>query len=122
MRYNGGRSIPCSQWQGITAVAFAGLGNPEPFFRALASRGIRLLRTEYYTDHYEYTRRDWRTLSAMFERTGADILVTTEKDAVRLDGSLIGDFPLYTLESYWRIEEDSEAFFSLIRSVFPVTL
>ena len=120
-RYEEGGGMPLEEWREKTAVAFAGLADPDSFFGTLAAAGIRLLRTEYYPDHYEYTHRDWRTLSAMLERTGADILVTTEKDAIRIDKSWLPGVPLYVLESEWKIEEDADSFFRIVRSAVPFT-
>lgn len=66
------------------ALAFAGLGNPDFFFRQLAENGISLSEKLRYPDHHEYTTRDfqqWESLAKLYPNTP---FITTEKDYMRL--------------------------------------
>ncbi len=71
---------------GTAVVAFAGIGNPQRFFRLLEQSGARLVQERSFTDHHAFTDRDAAALLAAARRLGA-ILVTTEKDLVRLVGA-----------------------------------
>lgn len=66
-------------------VAFCGIARPEQFFEGLRANGIALAAIHAFPDHHRYTARDIeRVLSSA--RTGrAAALITTEKDAVRLE-------------------------------------
>ena len=66
-------------------VAFAGIAKPERFFDTLRSMGIKPIRTFAFGDHHVYSQRD-------IEHRRGDVLVTTEKDAVRLAGPEFPDF------------------------------
>jgi tetraacyldisaccharide 4'-kinase len=66
-------------------VAFAGIAKPERFFDTLRSMGIKPVRTFAFSDHRVYSQRD-------IEHLRGDVLVTTEKDAVRLAGPEFPDF------------------------------
>jgi tetraacyldisaccharide-1-P 4'-kinase len=66
-------------------VAFAGIAKPERFFETLRSMGIKPIRTFAFGDHHVYSQRD-------IEHLRGDVLVTTEKDAVRLAGPEFPDF------------------------------
>jgi tetraacyldisaccharide 4'-kinase len=68
-----------------SVVAFAGIAKPERFFSALESTGIRLARKVSFRDHHSFTRRN-------IESLGGEVLITTEKDAVRLGGLDVRDF------------------------------
>lgn len=69
--------------EGADVVAFAGIGRPEKFFETLRGMGARLLGAHGFPDHAPYAPAMLRRLAA--EARGADaMLVTTEKDAVRL--------------------------------------
>ncbi len=70
------------QLRGRTAVAFAGLGNPDYFFRQLAAAGVELQAQLVFPDHHDYRTRDLERLS----RIAADVplLLTTAKDAVKI--------------------------------------
>ena len=64
-------------------VAFAGIGRPEKFFHAVAARGAEIVATKHYADHHAYTPAEIARLRSEVRSAGA-LLVTTEKDFVRL--------------------------------------
>jgi len=66
-----------------TAVAFAGIARPERFFNALRSLGYDVARELTFPDHHWYTARDLETIRAAALAVGSELMVTTEKDAVR---------------------------------------
>ena len=70
---------------GCRAVAFAGIARPGRFFDALKAEGWEVVRELAFRDHHWFTERDLRSISAAADDTSADIVLTTEKDAVRLD-------------------------------------
>lgn len=75
--------------QGKRVFAFAGLANNEQFFDALRQHGLQLIGTRSFRDHHRYTREDLAGL----KREEADVLVTTEKDAVKIDDPAIVAIP-----------------------------
>ena len=72
--------------RGKPVVAFAGIGRPAKFFDTLKALGADLVAARGYPDHHAYTDADARLLTAEAARHSA-ILVTTEKDHVRLYGT-----------------------------------
>ena len=70
--------------EGARVLAFAGIASPQRFFRDAASLGCTVIATRVFRDHHPYSRRDLAALVAEARRAGADALVTTEKDLVRL--------------------------------------
>jgi tetraacyldisaccharide 4'-kinase len=67
-------------------LAFAGIGNPDKFFATLVEAGVAVARTRGFPDHHRYSREQARALCEEADREGL-VLVTTEKDLVRLRGS-----------------------------------
>jgi tetraacyldisaccharide 4'-kinase len=72
--------------RGRNVLAFAGIGRPEKFFRMLEAIGAYVVAAQSFPDHHRFTGLDLSTLKDAAQKTGA-LLVTTEKDYVRLDPS-----------------------------------
>jgi len=70
---------------GGRVLAFAGIGDPEKFFATLREAGVAVAATRRFDDHHRYTRADAQALAEHADRDGL-ILVTTEKDLVRMQG------------------------------------
>lgn len=67
-----------------TCLAFCALGNPENFFAQLRRENFNLTATETFPDHHFYTQKDIEELEKLARKSGAEFLVTTVKDAVKL--------------------------------------
>ncbi|MBD3369829.1 tetraacyldisaccharide 4'-kinase [Candidatus Fermentibacteria bacterium] len=70
--------------QGVSVLAFCGIGQPESFGTSLEEHGCEVLELIPYPDHYQYSARDVAALEARRSELGADFLVTTRKDAVKI--------------------------------------
>ena len=70
---------------GRRVLAFAGIGSPEKFFATLSAAGVAVAAARAFADHHRYTRAEADALCSQAEREGL-VLVTTEKDLVRLHG------------------------------------
>jgi tetraacyldisaccharide 4'-kinase len=70
---------------GKQVLAFAGIGDPERFFRTLRASRIEVARTRAFADHHMFSKSEIEGLLAE-ARSDALTLVTTEKDLARLRG------------------------------------
>jgi tetraacyldisaccharide 4'-kinase len=71
---------------GTRVVAVAGIARPHRFFSALRDHGWQVTQEIVFPDHHWFRERDLRRAAAEARRSRADLILTTEKDAVRLDG------------------------------------
>ena len=71
--------------RGRRLFAFAGLADNKQFFRSLTDAGLTLAGTLIFRDHHRYTPHDLDRIAAAAKDAGAELIVTTEKDAVKID-------------------------------------
>jgi len=69
-------------------VAFCGIARPKNFVLQLRTAGIEPVAEAFYRDHHAYSEQDIRDLLNLRQRSESDGFVTTEKDAINLDGFL----------------------------------
>lgn len=69
---------------GGKGAAFAGIADPAAFFSALEEDGAELAALLPLPDHARYAENAISDILRLKEESGADYLITTEKDAVKL--------------------------------------
>lgn len=70
------------------AFAFCALGDSQGFFRGLRDAGLDLQGTMAFRDHRMFEHKDMLRIEAAARASRAELYVTSEKDAVRLDPAL----------------------------------
>jgi tetraacyldisaccharide 4'-kinase len=79
-------------------AAFCGLGNPEAFRRTLCDQGAVLTDLRVFPDHHAYTRADVERLQEWAQAQPEDaVVVTTQKDLVKLRLRDLGGRPLWAV-------------------------
>ena len=89
-RYDPPRSLtpygaPANVPAGSRIVAVAGIARPHRFFTALRDQGWDVAREIEFRDHHWFSAQDVMSVEEMLGAASARIVMTTEKDAVRLD-------------------------------------
>jgi len=85
-------------------AAFCALANPLNFARMLNGLGIYPKELLAFPDHCRYNPIDLDKIAKYFVTSGAEILLTTEKDAVKLP-PILYSLPIYYLTIGLQIEE-----------------
>lgn len=83
-RVGNGEKRPLEDLKGRRIAAFSGIATPESFERFLREGGAHLVYARRFLDHYRFTSDDLAEVYAESEKAGAEFIVTTEKDAVRI--------------------------------------
>jgi tetraacyldisaccharide 4'-kinase len=73
-----------SELAGKRVLAFCGLGNPQSFFNTLKGMGAVLAAAQAFPDHTLYGARELGELEKLSAKTKAEIVITTQKDAIKL--------------------------------------
>lgn len=76
--------LPEPALKGRKCLAFAGIGDPTKFFATVAAAGGEVVVAKSFGDHHFYSEFDAQDLLSTADAQGLEI-VTTAKDAVRLD-------------------------------------
>jgi tetraacyldisaccharide 4'-kinase len=93
----GGRVEPPAALRGRRLLAFAGLAAPESFAATLSAVGASVAGFVEFPDHHVFTLDDVEALTRRAESAGAQGLVTTEKDWVRIRETGMPTLPLWVL-------------------------
>jgi len=91
------------EWcQGMKTWVVSGIGNSQSFRRSVASLGVEIIGETAFSDHHRYHDDDVRKVRADAQAAGADIVLTTEKDAGKLQPFLRSD------DSWWALRIHAE--------------
>jgi tetraacyldisaccharide 4'-kinase len=75
---------PPSAARGRSVYAFAGVARPESFLETVREISAVLVGSRFFPDHHWFTQAELDDLLREAKRRQAELLLTTEKDLVRL--------------------------------------
>ena len=84
---------------GKRAILLAGIAYPSAFAATVSALGVRVVGHRWWPDHHRYRPRDVDRLMKTARFAPHDVLITTEKDAVKLaDLGTFDHVPLYVVK------------------------
>jgi tetraacyldisaccharide 4'-kinase len=92
-----GEQIPLERLRDTYIGSICGIAAPESFEGGLQKLGARLELSKRYTDHHRYTEAELNSFINRCVRRDLEMIVTTEKDAVRFPRLTKTDVPIYFL-------------------------
>ncbi|MEW5948128.1 MAG: tetraacyldisaccharide 4'-kinase [Thermodesulfobacteriota bacterium] len=95
---------------GKKALAFCGIAHPESFRKMLIRLGIDPIDFMDYPDHYDYHRGDLEKIEERAAGKGAEFIITTEKDAVKIEKPIESKIPIGVLKTEFIFESDFAPF------------
>ena len=126
LRYSPGEILPVKedapdpvnteQLQMKHVILFSGIAAPESFFAMAKTVAPRVRTTLSFPDHVKYDKETLMAIRKEFSYHGADAMITTEKDAVKLAGKKLPRLPLYyiPLETKFESGEDERRFLEIL--------
>lgn len=104
---------------GKRCVAFCGIGSPGAFRNTLDALNISMVSMLRFKDHHSYTERNIDSIIELARFHRAEMVLTTEKDVVRLPASIVqrigAEIPLMAVEMAIEFVEGGELFWSRLR-------
>ncbi len=96
--------------KGRKVAALSAIARPESFENFLEQLGAQLVAKDHFADHHRYTRQEIIDFVNAAKAAGAEMVVTTEKDAVRIPHLDRCDVPIYYLRIQIDILSGKESF------------
>ncbi len=95
-----GETLPLSHLKNLKVGVLSAIASPTSFEQGLRKLGADLVLTQSYTDHHRYSRQEVERFVSRCRRRELSMILTTEKDAVRIPRLQGLEVPIY----YLRIE------------------
>ena len=93
--------------QSLPVAALSALANNESFFQSLRELGSTLGSTLARGDHHSWSEKEVQKFALNAKNKGAKILMTTEKDAVKIEPDWCAPLALWSLRIEIQIESES---------------
>lgn len=88
-------------------LAFCGIARPRRFSSILKEKGLKIVSFLKFPDHHPYPSSSLKKIVEKYQKTKAEALITTEKDAVKIsDFEGFKKIPVYYLKIDIRLEEE----------------
>ncbi|MDP0501415.1 MAG: tetraacyldisaccharide 4'-kinase [Verrucomicrobiota bacterium JB022] len=97
---NGSERLDLDQLEGHKVAAFSAIAVPESFEKFVDQYGANIVLRRRFLDHHRFREEEIQDLYAEAAAAGAEWLITTEKDAVRIPADWAQPLPVY----YLRVE------------------
>jgi tetraacyldisaccharide 4'-kinase len=79
-----GDTWPISGLKGKKVCAFCGIAKPDSFKKSLLAAQAQILSWDTFPDHHNYNRAELEIIKNNFYNYKADLIITTQKDGMRL--------------------------------------
>lgn len=112
-----GTQQPLTDLKNCKVAAISAIAKPESFEAFLKEYGANIVHTARYADHHRYTEQQILDFVNQAKAAGAEMIVTTEKDAVRIPRILREDINFYFLRVEIDILSGQENFDQCIRRI-----
>lgn len=110
------RSLDKSLLQGSKVAVFSGIADNEGFKKSMESWGALPVAFFPFMDHHAYSPEEMREMAAVARKNGAQFMVTTEKDYVRLPPAVAASMDLAVIDVRTSLGEGANRFSALILS------
>ena len=95
-----GEGVDVNQMRGRKIMAVSAIGNPASFEQTLSDLGVIIIESLRYPDHHDYSMLEMSDILRQAENMGAEAIVITEKDAVKIPMEVVhagSTVPVYVI-------------------------
>jgi tetraacyldisaccharide 4'-kinase len=103
--------------KGKKVAALSGIAQPESFENSLAKLGAELVYSKRFADHHRFTQQEILNAVNRGKKRQAQIIITTQKDAVRFPKIDRRDLPFYFMRVEIKIVAGAKDFNDCVRQI-----
>ena len=103
--------------KGKKVASLSGIAQPESFEQSLVKLGSELVYTKRFADHHRFTQQEILNAINRSKKRQADLIITTQKDAVRFPKIDRRDLPFYFMRVEIKIVSGANDFQDCVRKI-----
>lgn len=103
--------------KGKRVASLSGIAQPESFERSLVDLGSEIVYSKRFADHHRFTQQEILNVINRSKKRQADIIVTTQKDAVRFPKIDRRDLPILFMRVEIKILKGAKDFHDCVRQI-----
>ena len=108
--------------KGHKIIAMSAIGNPASFEQTLNDIGAIITESLRFPDHHDYTEEEIKDVMIQAEEQGAEAIIITDKDAVKIPETLLNKkrpIPIYIISIEVTFINQSQALFEYLQEKLP---
>jgi len=95
----------------------SGIAQPESFEQSLVKQGAELVYSKRFADHHRFSQQEALNAINRSKKRQAEVIITTQKDAVRFPKIDRRDLPIYFMRVEIRILSGADDFRDCVRRI-----
>jgi tetraacyldisaccharide 4'-kinase len=103
--------------RGKKVASLSGIAQPESFEHSLVKLGAELVYSKRFADHHRFTQQEVLNAINRGKKRQADVIITTQKDAVRFPKIDRRDLPIYFMRVEIKILSGANDFQDCVRKI-----
>ena len=103
--------------KGRKVASLSGIAQPESFEQSLLKLGAELVYSKRFADHHRFSQQEVLNSINRGKKRQAEIIITTQKDAVRFPKLDRRDLPIYFMRVEIKIMSGAEDFKDCVRKI-----
>jgi tetraacyldisaccharide 4'-kinase len=103
--------------KGKKVASLSGIAQPESFEKSLVKLGGELLYSKRFVDHHRFTQQEILNAINRSKKRQAEVIITTQKDAVRFPKIDRRDLPIYFMRVEIKIVSGASDFQDCVRKI-----
>ncbi|HEY4952923.1 MAG TPA: tetraacyldisaccharide 4'-kinase [Verrucomicrobiae bacterium] len=103
--------------QGKKIASLSGIAQPESFEQSLVKLGAELVYSKRFADHHRFTQQEILNVINRGKKRAAEIIITTQKDAVRFPKIDRRDLPIFFMRVEIKIVSGANDFQDCVRKI-----